>query len=150
MRIRRDTLRSVLTPALLVALAAALLFGGATSTRAQATDWTKIKFPTLRSFPIPEPERYVMKNGIVVLLLEDHELPMIDVSARIRTGARLEPADKVGLAQITGLVMRTGGAKGRSGDEIDDWLDARGARIETSVGTDAGTASLSCLKGNFP
>src|SRR6266850_3776668 len=126
MRTRRDASRSFLAAVLLVALAAAALFGGATSARAQVSDWTKIKFPPLKPFPIPEPERYVMKNGIVVLLIEDHELPMIDVSARIRTGGRLEPAGKVGLAALTGTVMRTGGARGRSGDEIDDWLDARG------------------------
>ena len=40
---------------------------------------------------------------MVVLLLEDHELPLVSVSAQIRTGSRLEPADKVGLAGLTGV-----------------------------------------------
>ncbi len=117
---------------------------------AQASDWKEIKHPPLRPFTIPEPERYVMKNGLVVMLMEDHELPLIQASARIRTGSRLEPPEKVGLASITGTVLRTGGAKDRTGDEIDDTLDARGARIETSIGTDSGSATLSCLKGDFP
>ncbi|MBI3450092.1 MAG: insulinase family protein [Acidobacteria bacterium] len=132
-------------------LAAAAAFLAATpGALAQATDWKQIKSPALKSFAIPSPERYVMKNGVVVMLFEDHELPLIDVTARVHTGGKLEPADRTGLAGITGTVMRTGGAKGKSGDEIDDWLDARGARIETSISNEAGSASASCLKGDFP
>jgi len=133
-----------------LAILACALFLGAGLAAAQAKDWKKIKFPELRAFQIASPERYVMDNGIVVLLMEDHELPMVRLQAWVRTGVRLEPADKAGLASITGDVMRSGGAGARSGDEIDDWLDARGAEIETSIGDTAGTASMSCLKGDFP
>src|SRR5262245_53591662 len=99
---------------------------------------------------IPQPELYQMKNGMVVMLMEDHELPLIQVQARIRTGARLEPSDKVGLASITGSVMRTGGAGSRSGDEMDEYLEGRGARVDSSIGLDSGTAPVSCLKNDFP
>jgi len=150
MRTSANVLNRVAGAALLAAVAVSVLMVSVADARAQAKDWKEIKFPALKSFTIPEPERYVMKNGIVVMLLPDHELPMIDVSARVRTGSRLEPADKVGLAGMVGTVMRTGGAKGKSGDEIDDWLDARGARIETGIGEDSGTASASSLKGDFP
>ena len=40
-----------------------------------------------------------MPNGLKVFLMEDHELPMIDVSMRFRTGSNYEPADKTGLAE---------------------------------------------------
>lgn len=116
----------------------------------QVSDWKEIKSPPLRSFNIPEPERYQMKNGLVVMLMEDHELPLVQVQARIRTGSRLEPADKAGLASITGQVLRTGGAGSRNGDEMDELLEGRGARVETSIGIDSGTASVSCLKADFP
>ena len=53
---------------------------------------------------------------MVVFLLEDHELPIVQVSARIRTGSRLEPADKVGLSGLTGTVMRSGGTATWTGD----------------------------------
>ena len=54
------------------------------------------------TFTIPEVERIVMENGIIVYLLPDPELPLVNVSAMIRTGGVYEPADKVGLAALTG------------------------------------------------
>jgi predicted Zn-dependent peptidase len=135
---------------LTLALVAAALVAGTSDAPAQVKDWKKIKFPTLRPFEIPEPERYEMSNGMVVLLMEDHELPLIEISARIRTGSRLVPAEKAGLASVTGAVLRTGGAGSRTGDEIDDFLDARGAEIETGIGASSGRAGVSCLKDDFP
>src|SRR2546428_251736 len=65
-----------------------------------------MKFDSV-TFTIPEVERIVLENGIIVYLLPDPELPLVTVSAMIRTGAIYEPPDKVGLAALTGSVMRT-------------------------------------------
>lgn len=146
----RQPARRALAGFLAALAVAACALAAASPASAQVRDWNKIKYPGLRPFQIPEPERYTMDNGIRVLLIEDHELPMIQLQAWIHTGSRLEPADKTGLASITGTVMRTGGAGSRTGDEIDDWLDARGAQIETGIGTTAATAGMSCLEGDFP
>ena len=116
---------------------------------AQVETVDELAYPPLPEFEVPEPRRVVLDNGMVVMLLEDHELPLIDVIARVRTGARLEPADKVGLASLTGSVLRTGGTTSMSGDEIDDYLESRAASIETSIGTVSGSASMNCLKGDF-
>src|SRR5690606_3418601 len=62
----------------------------------------ELRFPPLPELEIPEPERMVLPNGLVVLLMEDHELPLVGVSAMIRTGSRLEPQEKIGLASLTG------------------------------------------------
>jgi len=75
-----------------------------------------IKYPPLNEIKVPEPVRFELGNGMVVHLVEDHELPIIGVTALIRTGNRWEPAGKTGLAAITGTVMRTGGTATRSGD----------------------------------
>ncbi len=116
---------------------------------AQVETVDELTYPALPDFDVPEPRRVELDNGMVVMLLEDHELPLIDVIARVRTGARLEPADKVGLASLTGAVLRTGGTASMSGDEIDDFLESRAASIETSIGTVSGSASMSCLEGDF-
>ena len=116
---------------------------------AQVETVDELTYPALPDFEVPEPRRVELDNGMVVMLLEDHELPLIDVIARVRTGARLEPADKVGLASLTGAVLRTGGTGSMTGDEIDDFLESRAASIETSIGTVSGSASMSCLKGDF-
>jgi len=138
-------LRAALAAALATALAAAL----SAPSFAQVKDYRQLKFPELHPFTIPQPERIVLDNGMVVMLLEHHELPLIDVMARIRTGSRLEPADKVGLAGMFGQVLRTGGTKTMTGDQIDDFLESRAATIETNVGLDSGSAGLSCLKQDF-
>ena len=78
---------------------------------ADQTDPRQMKFPPVELNP-PEPERIALENGIVVYLLEDHELPLVTVSATIRTGGWMDPSDKVGLAALTGLTMRTGGTQG--------------------------------------
>jgi len=125
----------------------ALLPAGAS---AQVQDHEKLKFPPMRSFTVPQPERITLPNGMLVLLLEDHELPLIEAGARIRTGSRLDPVDKVGLSEIFGAVLRTGGTTSMTGDQIDDFLEARAAVVETGASEDSTFATVSCLKQDFP
>ena len=53
--------------------------------------------------------RHELANGVVVFVVEDHELPLASVSVLVRTGSYLDPPDKVGLASLTGSQMRAGG-----------------------------------------
>lgn len=109
-----------------------------------------LRFPPLPELVIPEADRVVLPNGLVILLMEDHELPLVGVSAMIRTGSRLEPQEKIGLASLTGTVLRTGGTTHRSGDELDEFLEGKAAVVETAIGDTAGNASMSCLAEDFP
>jgi zinc protease len=127
---------------LLICMAAAIAFG-------QAADWQQVPIPTLPAFHPIEPKRIELPNGMVVFLQEDHELPLIDGFARIRGGSRDEPANKAGLNEIYGEVWRTGGTKTKTGDELDDFLEARAAKVETGDGGDSTTIGLSCLKQDF-
>jgi zinc protease len=108
-------------------------------------DYTKLKYPKLRDIQIPEVERVTLANGMRLFLLEDHELPLVSISVRIRTGSMYEPAEKVGLADITGEVMRTGGTATKTGDEIDEELESIAASVETGIGLSSGSASMSVL-----
>ena len=138
------------TPRMTRFLASAAVIGAmAAPALAQVKDYRQIKFPELHKMTIPKPERIVLDNGMVVMLLENHELPLIEVMARVRTGSRLEPAEKIGMASMCGTVLRTGGTKTRTGDQIDEFLEARAATIDTSVTVDSGSANLSCLKQDF-
>lgn len=117
---------------------------------AQAKRPDDIWYPALREFDIPQPTRVELPNGLVLMLLEDHELPLISGTVLVRAGSVLEPEDKIGLASLTGTVLRTGGTTTRTPDEIDDFLENRAASIETSIGTSSGSASVSALKEDFP
>jgi len=112
----------------------------------QVTDYKSLKYPKLGDIEVPEVQQVTLANGMRLFLLEDHELPLINVSVMIRAGSVYEPAEKIGLASITGQVMRTGGTAGSSGDEIDEELEAIAASVETGIGLNSGSASMSVLK----
>ncbi|HJT19818.1 MAG TPA: pitrilysin family protein [Nitrospira sp.] len=96
-------------------------------------------------FTPPDPDRLVLENGMVVYLLEDHELPLVNVTATIKTGGWLDPADKIGLAAVTGTVMRTGGGAGLSAEQVDEELEQLAADLNISMGRQSGSATLDIL-----
>ena len=107
-----------------------------------------LKYPPLPPLKVPDPTEITLSNGMKVLLLEDHELPLISGAALIRTGNLFDPPDKRGLAGLTGEVLRSGGTKTRTGDQIDQDLENVAASIESQIGESSGTLSFSCLKEN--
>ena len=113
------------------------------------TSWKQIPIPTLPAFNPQEPKRIELPNGMVIFLQEDHELPLIDGVIRVRGGSRSEPASKTGLVDIYGEVWRTGGTKTKTGDQLDDFLEIRAAKVETDSNADSTLLSWSCLKGDF-
>src|ERR1022692_504971 len=132
---------------LLIAVAATFATGPQAA--AQAASWQQIEIPPLAAFKPQQPKRIELKNGMVIFLQEDHELPLIDGTPRIPGGSVNEPATKVGLVDMYGEVWRTGGTKTQTGDQLDDFLEVRAAKVETGGGPDSATISWSCLKGDL-
>lgn len=153
-RIPRAVIHSLLSLAILtLLLAPASLLAQAgkaaappAKTPPRSAPWTQIKKPPLPPFHPQQPTRLELENGMVIFLQEDHELPLIEGIARIHGGSRDEPAAKAGLVNILGQSWRTGGTKSKTGDQLDDILEAKAARIETSGGLDSTSMSWSCLK----
>jgi len=116
--------------------------------RAQ-TNWKEIPIPKLPDFQPAQPKRIELPNGMIIFLQEDHELPLIDGRARIRGGERSVSVDRTGLIDIYGEVWRTGGTKTQTGDQLDDFLEQRAAKVETGGGGDFTTVGWSCLKDDF-
>ncbi len=108
-------------------------------------DVTELTYPDLRDFEVPEPERVQLENGMTVFLLEDSELPQVNATAQIGVGSVYEPAEKRGLASITGTVMRTGGTESMAPDSLNTVLENIGATVETSIGETSGSAYMSTL-----
>jgi zinc protease len=116
---------------------------------AQTANWKQIPIPPLPAFKPKQPKRIELPNGMVIFLQEDHELPLIDGTARIRGGSRDEPASKTGLIDLYSEAWRTGGTKTQTGDQLDDFLEVRAAKVETGGSSDSTTISWSCLKGDI-
>ncbi|MBD3384961.1 hypothetical protein GF407_08545 [candidate division KSB1 bacterium] len=113
---------------------------------AQKSPRDDFDFPKLNKIQAPNIKTRVLDNGMTLYLVEDHTYPTISLRAMFTVGSRLEPADKIGLAQITGEVIRTGGTESRNGDELDALLESLAASVETGIGNSYGYASVSLLK----
>ena len=135
-------MRTLLTLSLALLVAALPVMG-------QVKDHRNIKYPDLPELKPEKPQIFTLNNGLKIFLIEDHEVPMIEVEARIRTGSNYVPLDKTGLSDIFGQVQREGGTESMTGDEIDDFLETRAASIETGLGGDSGFAQMDCLKEDF-
>ena len=100
--------------------------------------------------PVP-PERHELECGARLLVLEAHEVPLVDGVLRFHAGSILDPPDRAGLAALLADVLRAGGSLGKlgtdgeSGTELDAWLDAHAATIEVTAGLDEIRITFSCL-----
>jgi len=135
------------TPLGVLALLAALAAPTALSAQ-QAKPWEKIVTPKLHEFHPQQPKRIVLKNGIVLFLQEDHELPFVSGSVLIPGGSRDEDAAKTGLVDLYAQSWRTSGTAKHSGDALDDLLEAKAASIETDGDVDSTALSWNSLKGD--
>lgn len=128
---------------ILILLFSSILIWGCNPTPVIHPD--NMEYPPLK-FSLPKPQRIKLNNGIILYVMEDHELPLLKMSTIIRTGSIYDPPGKEGLAEITGTVMRIGGTKHLSGTSIDSALDYMAATISVSMTKEQGTATLSVLK----
>jgi zinc protease len=106
---------------------------------------TELEFTPPPEIKLPDYTRFQMGNGIVVYLMEDHELPLVSGSATFYTGNRLESADQTGLASIMGEVMRSGGTQKHPAEKLNQMLEQRAASVETNIDSASGGASFSTL-----
>ena len=93
--------------------------------------------------------RHELSNGVVVFVVEDHTLPLVNVSVLVRTGGYLEPPERAGLAALTGSQMRAGGTASLTATAFDEETAFLAAQIGSSISGTTGRASLNCLTKDF-
>jgi zinc protease len=96
--------------------------------------------------PVAKDARVVLKNGMVVYILEDPTLPLVNIELLVRTGSYLEPAGKEGLASLTGSQIRRGGTRTLTAEQLDEKLDFLAANVSTSIGETSGRANFNSLR----
>lgn len=134
---------AVLTLVLLASSPAGLL---AQATQQIPKHPRELKYSTLSyTPPVREKYRHVLSNGVVAYLVEDHDLPLVNVSTLVRAGSYLEPAGKEGLASLTGSQIRAGGTTSKTAEEFDEAADFLAAQINAFIGGTQGNASLNLL-----
>jgi len=124
---------------------AAARVGAATQQKADPRTMT---FPALR-FEIPKCERVQLKNGMIVYLLQDHELPIVSLTAYLNAGSIYDPPGKAGLASLTGVALRSGGTLESPPAQLDRELEFMASSIESTISTESANVSLSTLTKNL-
>ena len=108
--------------ALRFAVSAVLVLGFAWTSRAQ----------TLK---LPPHEKIVLKNGLTVLLMEKHGVPIVDIAVIVKSGSVADPAGEEGLASVTAGLLHKGTAT-RSAQQFAADLDFIGAEFSADASTD--------------
>lgn len=120
----------------------------ACSTTQRVADPRTLTYAPL-NFNLPKSDRITLKNGMKVYLLEDHELPIVNMTALIAAGSIYDPPEMTSLAGLTGALVRSGGTRSLKPDGLDAELEFMASAIESSIGEDMGTLSMSTLTKNL-
>lgn len=110
--------------------------------------YNELKFPELRPIASPAVQEFTLPNGLRLLLLEDHELPLINGAVLVRTGSAFDPPEKTGLAAFATQVMLEGGAATKPGDRLVRRFQDLGAEIQGTVAENFLAISFTGLKQN--
>jgi len=90
--------------------------------------------------------RHELEHGAVAFVVEDHDLPLVNISLTIRTGSFTAAAQaKPGVASLTGSQMRSGGTASLAPSAFDEELDFLAANVGSRIGSTSGGANMNCL-----
>lgn len=90
-------------------------------------------------------KRKVLDNGLTLMVVERHNLPVVKVSMGINAGSLYEPETKAGLASLV-AAMLSEGTKNRTAQQVSGEIEFVGGSVGASGGDDYITVSLSILK----
>ncbi|HEX7344821.1 MAG TPA: pitrilysin family protein [bacterium] len=100
---------------------------------------------TLAPVKLPPIQEKILKNGLKVIIVEFHEVPVVALRLQCRAGSFFDPPGKAGLIQfMTGLL--TQGTESLSATQIAEKIDFVGGNISASSGWDASNVECSVLK----
>jgi zinc protease len=135
----KHTILRLAAPALLAgALPAA---GAAQTTPPPPLEQRPIRFPQFAESTLP--------NGLRILVVENHALPVANLNLFVRSGSSSDPADKLGLAQMTAALLDKGTAT-RTAVQISETVEGVGGSIGAGADQDNVTASVGVLSDQLP
>lgn len=91
------------------------------------------------------PTKITAPNGMTVLVLEQHFLPMVEIHALIKSGSAQDPPEKAGLANLVASLLDEGTTT-RSSKQLAEQIDFIGGSLEAKASEDFTTASARVLK----
>lgn len=101
-----------------------------------------------RSVTVPKPIERTLANGLRVIVIEDHDMPLVSAQLLIKNGAEVDPPALSGLADITAALL-TKGTKTRTAPQIAEQIEALGGVISSGAGWDASRATTNVMSSKF-
>lgn len=101
------------------------------------------------TFELPQVDTFRLANGVRVFLREDHELPLVSVTAMLNAGSIDDPKGKSGLAQFHASALRSAGVGAMEADEVDAVLEKIAADLAVNTDTYATSVTLSLQSADF-
>ncbi len=110
----------------------------------------QIRFePLVFEVPDPGPLHHRLAGALPVYVVEDHALPLVDLTVLLRTGSFQDPPGKEGLAAMTATLVRRGGTARRGAAEFEEAVEDLAARIDSVAGDAYTTVTLNCLSSHL-
>ena len=100
------------------------------------------------AFTPPKIQQSRLSNGIGILLIEDHRLPLVQLNVVVKSGWAADPKDRFGTAALTAELLDEG-TKSRSALKIAEEAKRLGTRVSTGSFFDGSSINLNVLKKNF-
>ncbi|HEX6097494.1 MAG TPA: pitrilysin family protein [Thermoanaerobaculia bacterium] len=101
-----------------------------------------------REAKLPQPVEKTLANGLRVIVVPKHDIPLVAARLLIKAGGAADPADREGLASLTATVL-TQGTKTKSAEQIARDVEALGATLTSDAGWDSTSVNLSVMSSNL-
>ncbi len=116
--------------------------------KASTTPADRSKPPALDSTPepkMPKLQRATLSSGLKIVLVERHNLPLVNLSLMVDAGFAADQSALPGTAKLAGALM-TDGTSSRNAFEINDQAALLGASLYAYSNADSSTVGMSALK----
>jgi len=103
---------------------------------------------TAQEIKLPPISQITLDNGLKVIVIEQHELPVVAFRLVLKSGSAYDPAGKAGLANLTAGLLRKGTTT-KSATQIAEAIDFVGGSLDAGSDRDATFASCRVLNKHF-
>ena len=102
-----------------------------------------------REAKLPQPVEKTLANGLRVIVVPKHDIPLVAARLLVKAGAAADPQGRDGLAELTATVL-TQGTKTRTAEQIARGVEALGATLAADADWDSTSIDLSVMSSNLP
>jgi len=129
----------------LLVIGLALVIGGCAGVQPRLPGYESVSIPELEWMP-PDYSEFSLDNGMSGLVIHDTEVPLVNIYFSFPEP--VDPADKVGLAEMGAWLLRNGGSENISADSLNNLIEFKGMVLNIGADEELLYMSVLCLKND--